>query len=89
MTTPITTKATIASKNGLGPLTQVATFTKVGITQAEMKAAISAAEAEGNSVAGTIVASGVLTLALQGAGVTAGADYGATGVTAAVVVTFQ
>lgn len=84
----VTTTATYKTSNGLGPKTQVATFSKTSISQAEIKAAIVAAEAEGNTVAGTIVAANVLTLALQGAGVTAGTDYGATGVTAAVVVTF-
>lgn len=79
----------VISSNGLGPKTQIVTMSKSSITNAEMLAAIRAAEAEGNTIAGTIVATNVLTLAVQGAGVTAGSNYGATGVTAAVVATFD
>jgi hypothetical protein len=85
----LTSTAAVRSSNGLGPKSQVVTMSKSSITQAEMKAAIAAAEAEGNTVAGTIVATNVLTLVVQGAGVTAGSNYGATGVTAAVVATFE
>lgn len=79
----------VISSNGLGPKTQIVTMSKSSITNDEMLSAIRAAEAEGNTVAGTIVATNVLTLAVQGAGVTAGSNYGATGVTAAVVATFD
>ena len=79
----------VISSNGLGPKTQIVTMSKSSITNAEMLAAIRAAEAEGNTIAGTIVATNVLTLAVQGAGVTAGSNYGASGVTSAVVATFD
>lgn len=85
----VTTTATYKTSNGLGPKTVIATFSKTSISQAEIKAAIVAAEAEGNTVAGTIVATNVLTLALQGKGITDGSNYGATGVTAATVATFD
>jgi hypothetical protein len=79
----------VYSSNGLGGKTQIVTMSKSTITNAEMLAAIRAAEAEGNTVAGTIKATNVLTLALQGAGITAGSNYGASGVTSAVVATFE
>jgi hypothetical protein len=64
-------------------------MSKSTISQAEMKAAIQTAENEGNTVAGTILATNVLTLLLQGAGITDGSDYGASGVTSATVYTFN
>ena len=79
----------VISSNGLGPVTHIVTMSKTSITNAEMLKVIRAAEAEGNTVAGTIVAANVLTLALQGAGVTDASNYGgATGVTAATAYTF-
>ena len=74
--------------NGLGSTTYVVTFSKSTISEAETKAAIIAACEEGNSVAGVIVSTNVITVALQGKGITVGADYGASGVTSAVVYTF-
>jgi hypothetical protein len=74
--------------NGLGSTTYVVTLSKSSITEAETKAAIKAAVEEGNSVAGVIVDTNVITVALQGKGITAGSDYGATGVTSALVYTF-
>ena len=63
-------------------------MSKSSISQTEMKAAIQKAEGEGNTVAGTIVAANVVTLLLQGAGITDGSDYGASGVTSATTLTF-
>jgi len=71
----------VYSSNGLGGKTQIVTMSKSSISNAEMLAAI--------TVAGTIKATNVLTLAVQGAGITAGSNYGASGVTAAVVATFE
>lgn len=85
----LTTAAVYKSAvNGLGSTTYVVTLSKSSITEAEAKAAIKAAVEEGNTVAGIIVATNVVTVALQGKGITAGSDYGATGVTSAVYCTF-
>lgn len=82
------TNASVTDSNGVGPRTFVVTLSKSSISQAEMKAAIQTAENEGNTVAGTIVATNVVTLLLQGAGITDGSNYGATGVTSATTLTF-
>jgi len=79
----------VVSGNGVGPTTRVVTFSKSSITNAEALAAIKEAENEGNTVAGTIVDTNVVTVLLQGAGITDGADYGATGVTSATTLTFE
>ena len=86
----VTNNAVVAAGNGLGPVTRVVTLSKSSISNAEARAAITTAENEGNTVAGVIKASGVVTLLLQGAGITAGANYGvgSTGVTSAVTLTF-
>jgi hypothetical protein len=76
------------AENGLGSTTYIVTLSKSSITEAETKAAIIAACEEGNSVAGVIVNTNVITVALQGKGITPGSDYGATGVTSALVYTF-
>jgi hypothetical protein len=81
--------AAIRQSQGIGPKSYVVTMSKSSISQAEMKAAIQTAENEGNTVAGTILATDVLTLLLQGAGITDGSDYGASGVTSATVYTFN
>jgi hypothetical protein len=81
--------AAIRQSQGIGPKSYVVTMSKSTISQAEMKAAIQTAENEGNTVAGTILATNVLTLLLQGAGITDGSDYGASGVTSATVYTFN
>jgi hypothetical protein len=81
--------AAIRQSQGIGPKSYVVTMSKSSISQAEMKAAIQTAENEGNTVAGTILATNVLTLLLQGAGITDGSDYGASGVTSATVYTFD
>lgn len=75
--------------NGLGPTTSVVTLSKVGISEADTAKAIKKAEVEGNSIAGIIAATDVVTILIQGAGITAGADYGATGVTSATTLTFS
>lgn len=75
--------------NGLGPTTSVVTLSKVGISEADTAKAIKKAEVEGNSIAGVISAADVVTILVQGAGITAGADYGATGVTSATTLTFS
>jgi hypothetical protein len=82
------TNATVRSGNGVGSVTRVVTLSKSSISQTEMRAAITAAELEGNTVAGTIVATNVVTVLLQGAGITDGSDYGASGVTSATTLTF-
>lgn len=78
--------------NGLGPTTRVVTLSKVGITEAETAAAIKKAEGAdgqlGNSVAGVIADTDVVTILIQGAGITDGTNYGATGVTSATTLTF-
>lgn len=84
----LTNNATVNNSNGVGPTTRVVTMSKSSISQTEMKAAIQKAEGEGNTVAGTIVAANVVTLLLQGAGITDGSDYGASGVTSATTLTF-
>ena len=81
--------ASVTSSQGIGPRSFVVTMSKSSISQAEMDAAIKTAENEGNTVAGTIVDTNVLTLLLQGAGITDGSNYGATGVTSATVYTFD
>ena len=78
----------VTAGNGVGPVTRIVTMSKSSITNAEQVAAIKAAELEGNVVAGVIEATDVMTLMLQGAGITDGADYGAAGVTAATTLTF-
>jgi len=81
--------AAVRNSQGIGPRSFVVTLSKSTISQAEMKAAIQTAENEGNTVAGTIVATNVVTVLLQGAGITDGSDYGASGVTSATVYTFN
>ena len=83
------TNAAVRNSQGIGPRSFVVTLSKSSISQAEMKAAIQTAENEGNTVAGTIVAANVVTLLLQGAGITDGSNYGATGVTSATTLTFD
>jgi hypothetical protein len=86
----LTSKAVYKSNvNGLGPTTSVVTLSKVGISEADTAKAIKKAEVEGNSIAGIIAATDVVTILIQGAGITAGADYGATGVTSATTLTFS
>ena len=76
--------------NGLGPATQIVSMSKSSISQSDIDAAAAAAQAENNVIAGVAGEAGdnVVYFAVQGAGVTAGVNYGATGVTAAVVCTF-
>ena len=81
--------AAVRNSQGIGPRSFVVTLSKSSISQAEMKAAIQTAENEGNTVAGTIVATNVVTVLLQGAGITDGSNYGASGVTSATVYTFN
>ena len=84
------TNGAVTAGNGLGPVTSVVTLSKSSITNDEARAAITTAENEGNSVAGVIMETNVVTVLLQGAGITAGANYGvgSTGVTSAVTLTF-
>ena len=84
----LTNNATVNDSIGVGPRTFVVTLSKSSISQTEMKAAIQKAEGEGNTVAGTIVDTNVVTVLLQGAGITDGSNYGATGVTSATTLTF-
>ena len=78
----------VTAGNGVGPVTRVVTLSKSSISNAEARAAITAAELEGNSVAGVIMEANVVTVMLQGAGITDGSNYGATGVTSATTLTF-
>jgi len=81
----------LSATNGFGAKTHICTFGKTSISESEIAAAIKFAEDEGNTVAGIEVTSAnSIAVALQGAGITAGADYGvgSTGVTAAVAHTF-
>lgn len=84
----LTNNATVNNSIGVGPRTFVVTMSKSSISQTEMNAAIKKAETEGNTVAGTIVDTNVVTLLLQGAGITDGSNYGASGVTSATTLTF-
>lgn len=85
----LTNNATVNNSIGVGPRTFVVTLSKSSISQTEMKAAIQTAEGEGNTVAGTIVDTNVVTVLIQGAGITDGSNYGATGVTSATTLTFS
>jgi hypothetical protein len=78
----------VTASMGVGPITRVVTMSKSSITNAESLAAIRQAEGEGNVVAGVIKETNVHTLLLQGAGITDGSNYGATGVTSATTLTF-
>lgn len=85
----LTTAAVYASDvNGFGATTYIVTMSKASISESETAAAIKAAVEEGNTVAGIITDTNVVTVALQGAGITDGANYGATGVTSATTHTF-
>ena len=84
----LTNNAQVTASNGVGTRTFVVTMSKSSISNSEADAAIKAAEMEGNTVAGTILDTNVVTLLLQGAGITDGADYGAAGVTSATTLTF-
>ena len=84
----LTNNAQVTESNGVGPRTFVVTFSKSSISNSETDAAIKAAEMEGNTVAGTQLGTNVTTVLLQGAGITAGSNYGAAGVTSAVYATF-
>ena len=84
----LTNNAQVTASIGVGPRTFVVTLSKSSISQTEMNAAIKKAETEGNTVAGTILDTNVVTVLLQGAGITDGSNYGATGVTSATTLTF-
>lgn len=85
----LTTKAVYASNvNGVGSTTSVVTLSKASISETETAAAIKAAAEEGNTIAGVIADTNVVTILIQGAGITDGANYGATGVTSATTLTF-
>ena len=84
------TNGQVRAGNGVGPVTRVVTLSKSSITNDEARAAITTAENEGNTVAGVIMEANVVTVLLQGAGITDGANYGvgSTGVTSATTLTF-
>jgi len=85
----LTTNAVYASNvNGVGSATSVVTLSKASISETETAAAIKAAAEEGNTIAGVIADTNVVTILIQGAGITDGANYGATGVTSATTLTF-
>ena len=88
MATVTDVNGAVTAGNGVGPVTRVVTLSKSSISNAEARAAITAAELEGNSVAGVIMEANVVTVMLQGAGITDGSNYGATGVTSATTLTF-
>ena len=76
--------------NGLGARTEIVTFSKSSITEEEVAAALRFAEDEGNTIAAIEDGTNAIACAVQGKGITAGANYGvgSTGVTAAIVHTF-
>ncbi len=84
------TNGQVRAGNGVGPVTRVVTLSKSSITNDEARAAITTAENEGNTVAGVIMEANVVTVLLQGAGITDGSNYGvgSTGVTSATTLTF-
>ena len=85
----VTTTAKYASNvNGVGSSTSVVTLSKASISESETAAAIKAAVEEGNTIAGVIADTNVVTVLIQGAGITDGANYGAAGVTSATTLTF-
>jgi hypothetical protein len=85
----LTTNAVYKSNvNGVGSTTRVVTLSKTSINETETAAAIKAAVEEGNTIAGVIADTNVVTVLIQGAGITDGANYGATGVTSATTLTF-
>lgn len=85
----LTTNAVYASNvNGVGSATSVVTLSKASISETEAAAAIKAAAEEGNTIAGVIADTNVVTILIQGAGITDGTNYGATGVTSATTLTF-
>jgi GTP-sensing pleiotropic transcriptional regulator CodY len=75
--------------NGAGPATSVVTLSKSSISESEAAAAIKAAVEEGNTIAGVIADTNVVTVLIQGAGITDGSNYGAAGVTSATTLTFE
>ena len=85
----LTTNAVYKSNvNGVGSTTRVVTLSKTSINETETAAAIKAAVEEGNTIAGVIADTNVVTVLIQGAGITDGSNYGATGVTSATTLTF-
>ena len=77
--------------NGLGARTEICTFGKSSISEAEIAAALRFAEDEGNVIAAIeITSANSVACAVQGKGITAGSNYGigSTGVTAAIAHTF-
>lgn len=85
----LTTNAVYASNvNGVGSATSVVTLSKSSISESETAAAIKAAVEEGNTIAGVIADTNVVTVLIQGAGITDGSNYGAAGVTSATTLTF-
>jgi len=85
----LTTNAVYASNvNGVGSATSVVTLSKSSISESETGAAIRAAVEEGNTVAGIIAEANVVTILVQGAGITDGTNYGAAGVTSATTLSF-
>ena len=90
MATVSNPNAAVTAGNGVGPVTRVVTLSKSSISNAEARAAITTAENEGNTVAGVIMETNVVTVLLQGAGITDGSNYGvgSTGVTSATTLTF-
>lgn len=86
----LTTNAVYASNvNGVGSATSVVTLSKSSISESEAAAAIKAAVEEGNTIAGVIADTNVVTVLIQGAGITDGSNYGAAGVTSATTLTFE
>lgn len=86
-----TAAVNLQAVNGLGARSEICTFGKTNISEAEIAAALRFAEDEGNSVAGIeLTSANSVAVILQGKGITAGANYGvgATGVTAAIAHTF-
>ena len=86
-----TAAVNLEAVNGLGARTEICTFGKSSISEAEIAAALRFAEDEGNVVAAVeITSANSVACAIQGKGITAGSNYGigSTGVTAAIAHTF-
>ena len=86
-----TAAVNLQAVNGLGARTEICTFGKSSISEAEIAAALRFAEDEGNTVAGIEITSvNSVAVVIQGKGITTGSNYevGSTGVIASIEDTF-
>jgi|TARA_Y100000034_G_scaffold10914_1_gene11397 hypothetical protein len=63
-------------------------FAKSSISAAEINSAVQQCAYEGNTIVATKTATNDVQCIIEGAGITAGSDYGATGVTSSLEMTF-